>query len=249
MSDLVGIEVVEDRTARTRSDEGFLRLRRYTLRNVFADGTVSDGYPCDVVSRRCEDAVAVVLYDRGRQGEPRVALRTCLRPPVLLRREKGLEDDDPERLLLTEVVAGILEHEDAGPDGIEARAATESREEAGYDVDPDAVTNLGAPLFPSPGTSDEKVFFRAVATDLEDRSEPTGDGSVMEAEGSVVVLPLREAIRRCRDGEFADMKSEVALLRLCDRIGYVPALDRFLDELPEGIREEARALPPLLPEA
>ena len=71
---------------------------------------------------------------------------------------------------------------------------------------------------------------------------PAGDGSAMEAGGGVRVLPLLDAIAACRAGDVPDMKTEVALLRLADAIGYVPSLDRFVEDLPADLR--ARFAPP-----
>lgn len=241
------IEVVEDRTAASTCDDGFLRVRRLTLRNVYEDGTVSRTYACDVVSRRYVDAVAVVLHGRDAAGSVHVALRTGVRPPVWLREAKAIPHAPPAPRLLAEVVAGVIEDEDAGPGGLETRAAAESLEEAGYAVDAASVRPLGAPLFPTPGVADEMVHFRHAEVDLEARGEPEGDGSVMEEAGEVVVLPLREAIRRCRSGALPDMKTEVMLLRLADAVGYVPALDCFLNDLPEAVHRAACSLPPLLP--
>ena len=90
------------------------------------------------------------------------------------------------------------------------------------------------------------MLFRAVETDLDDRAGAVGDGSVMEEATEVVLLPLREAIRLCRTGEIPDMKTEIGLLRLCDAIGYVPALDRFVTDLPKYMQKRAATLPPLL---
>jgi ADP-ribose pyrophosphatase len=236
VSALRAIEVVRDVTGEGRPDEGFLRLRRLVLRDLYEDGTRSPEYPCDMVSRRRQDAVAVVLWGRGADRRPWVALRECNRPPVYLRRgQTFVQPDDRHHLLIPEVVAGLLEDEDAGSGGTARRAAAECREEAGYVVEPGDTRPLGAPLFPSPGITDEKVHFRSVEVVLEDRGLPTGDGSVMESSGRVVLLPLAEAVKACRRGEIPDMKTEVALLRLCDEIGYLHALDRFLDDA-EGLR-------------
>jgi ADP-ribose pyrophosphatase len=241
------LEVVEDRTASKGSAEGFLKVRRLVLRTVFADGGRSEPYDCDVVSRARTDAVAVVLYDAAREGGRRrgvrVALKTAVRPPVWLRRRASLTQPDDRRWdLLAEVVAGMLEPEDRGRDGVERRAAAEAREEAGREVRARDVRPLGAPSFPSPGVTDEKVHFRAAEAPLSGAFEPAGDGSAMEAGGGVRVLALRDAIAACRAGEVPDMKTEVALLRLADAIGYVPALDRFVEDLPAGLR--ARFAPP-----
>lgn len=245
---LRGIEVVEDRTEGSRCDEGFLQVRRLMLRNEFDDGTFSDPYACDIVSRRYVDAVAVVLFDRegGDDTKVRVALRKGFRPPVALRKELNLPHEERDVLDLAEIVAGVLEDEDSIPGGVEIRAAAECVEEAGVVVAPEDVRPLGGGLFPTPGVSDERVLFRHVEADLDDRGEPEGDGSPMEAGQEVILLSVREAIRRCRSGEIPDMKTEVALLRLCDAVGYLPQFDLFLEDLPKKWQKVARRLPPLI---
>jgi ADP-ribose pyrophosphatase len=219
VSEPTGIEVVRDESEGSRLDQGFLRLKRYVLRTTFSDGTASREYAYDVVSRRQVDAVAVVPWEVGPDARVRVLLKTGARPPVGLRARKDLVQPDAEtRLALVEIVAGLLEDEDRGPGGVERRAAIECREEAGLDVLPGAMEDLGAALFPSPGITDEKVHFRAVRADLGRRGRPVGDGSVLEEHGGVLVLDLEDAIRRCRSGEVPDMKTEVALVRLRDRL-------------------------------
>lgn len=215
---VVAIDIVEDRTESMGPDEGFLRFRRLILRNRHDDGSVSEPYPCDMVSRMHVDAVAVLIYD-VRDGVTRVALRTGVRPPLYFRPGKGIPHSDAsEEIMLTEMVAGLLESEDAGPGGVERRGAMECMEEAGYDVDPDDLQPIGAPMFATPGCADERVHYRCVETDLDVRGAATGDGSVMEEAGDVVVLELDEAIRRCRDGRIRDAKTELALLRLRDHL-------------------------------
>ena len=239
--DVVDLEVVGDQTKSKGSDEGFLKVRRLVLRNVRRDGSRSDPYPCDIVSRARTDAVAIVLYERRQRAdgrlEVRVALKVAMRAPVFLRRRLPLTQPDTRAYdAVAEVVAGMLEPEDAGPSGIARRAVSEAAEEAGLDVPPGAVTALGAESFPSPGITDEKVHFRAAEVRLDVRRVPSGDGSVMEEGTRVIVLPIREALAACRRGDVPDMKTEVALQRLCDAIGYLPSLDRFVDELPVGLR-------------
>lgn len=246
--ELRDVKVVGDKSATMRSDEGFLKVRRLTLVNVYADGEESRPYACDVVSRRQTDAVAVVLYETerggdGRRREVRVALKTGLRAPVWLRRRLALvQPDSHEWSVLAEIVAGLLEPGDSGAGGIERRASHEIEEEAGLSVPPGRVTALGAESFPSPGITDEKVHFRAAEVPLTGPLHPKGDGSVMEEGGGVALLPLREAIAMCRRGEIPDMKTEIGLLRLADAVGYVPSLDRFVEDLPPDLR--ARYAPP-----
>jgi ADP-ribose pyrophosphatase len=238
--DVVDLEVVEDRTKGSRADEGFLRVRRLVLRNVRRDGSRSAPYPCDVVSRARTDAVAIVLYDVAegppRPGRVRVALKVAVRAPIFLRRRIALTQPDARRYdVIAEIVAGMLEPSDTGTDGIARRAVHEAAEEAGISLRLTDVVPLGGESFPSPGITDEKVHFAAARTPLDGRRAPAGDGSVMEEGTRVVVLPVEEAITACRRGEIPDMKTELALLRLCDSIGYLPGLSRFVHELPGGL--------------
>lgn len=212
------IEIVEDRTATSRCDRGFLTLRRLVLQNRYGDGSTSEPYPCDVMERPGSDAVVCVLYD-VRGGAARVLLREAARPPIYLRREKAFVHPDPrEYTSILEVVAGLVEEVDApGPEGIRSRGAIEAREEAGAIVDADALEVLGGETFASPGTTDEKIYFCAARVDDLDalpHVTPEGDGSVMEEWARLHVLGLDDALARCRDGRIPDMKTEVALGRL-----------------------------------
>ncbi len=231
--DVLAVEIVEDRTAASRCDEGFLKLQRLVVRNRYSDGTSSDPYPCDLVRRPGSDAVVAVLFRRrGRRIE--VLLREALRVPIYLRRDRDFVHPDPrEYTSIQEVVAGMVERGDPpGPAGLRRRAAVEAHEEAGEVLPESAFTLLGGETFASPGTGDEKLYF--CAAELSAR-EPAGvahgDGSAMEEWSRLHVWELSEAIDACRDGRIPDMKTEVALLRLADHLGWVHSLRRFRDEL------------------
>lgn len=214
------LEILEDRTAESRCDEGFLTLRRLRVRHAYPGGAVSPDYDCDVVSRRGVDAVAVVLWQRGADGRVRVVLKEGVRPPVWLRRQRDLVEPDPHApLVLTELVAGMLEAGDAGADGRRRRGRAESREEAGLDVPLVAFESLGGALFPSPGITDERVeFLAAQVARLPEPDAAAGDGSGMEHGTRAVVWELDDALAACRDGRILDMKTEVGLARLRDRL-------------------------------
>ena len=235
---LTHMEIVEDRTAGARCDVGFLTLRRLMLRNVYGDGSTSVPYPCDVLERPGSDAVVSVLYER-RDGRIRVLLRESPRGPIYLRKDKTFVHPDPrEYLSILEVVAGLVEASDTpGPEGLRHRAAVEAREESGLDVRESSLVPLGGETFASPGTTDEKIFFCAAEADLTVRGAATGDGSVMEEWSRVHLIDLREAIVMCRDGRIPDMKTEVALLRLADHLGYLHQLDTFVGDLPAELGE------------
>jgi len=240
---LVGIEIVEDRTAESRCDEGFLKLRRLRLRNVYED-RVSEVYPCDVVSRPGSDAVVAVLYERGAGGRVFVWLREAPRAPIYLRRWKRFHHpDEREYLTIAEVVAGLVEPGDGeGAAGMRQRAAIEAREEAGFAVEASEFAVIGGETFASPGTSDEKVYYCAGPVRASELRTASGDGSVMEEVGRLVRLELTAAIEACRRGDIPDMKTELALFRLCDHLGFIPQLGCFASELPEPLRARYRRL-------
>ena len=221
-SDLADVEILADRAAELGPDDGFLKLQRLTVRNRYKDGSASEEYPCDVVSRENVDAVTIVLFEQ--QGEKvLVGLRENLRVPIWLRRHKdNIPFADAVQLdTMLETVAGVIEPQDVEgtkEQALRMRAVHEAKEEVGIDVDPAEVLDLGGASFPSPGITDEKVYFRAAEVSFAEASTARGDGSTMEEVGGLVILPLEEAIRRTRDGRIADMKTEIALLRLRDRL-------------------------------
>ncbi len=243
------IEIMEDRTAQSRCDEGFITVTRLVLQNVYTDGSKSEPYPCDIASRPGSDAVVAILYEVGATGEIRVILREGPRAPIYLRNRKRFEQPDTrEYLSIVEVVAGLLEPGDGSDlDGLRRRASIEAREEAGVDSSPEGFTPVGGESFASPGTSDEKVFFCACQVHGNAADAPRGDGSVMEEASQLVRYELGEAIELCRAGRIPDLKTEVALLRLADHLGYIPQLGCFRHELPPRLQQRYRRLGVALP--
>jgi len=201
-------------------DGGFLAIRRLRLRNVRDDGSRSAPYVNDLAVRPFGlDAVVVVVWHRD-GDRVRVLVRDGLRPTLAFGREPDRQVvPDPRRyLFLTELVAGILEAEDRGDDGIRRRAAAEVREEAGFEVDPARVQRLGAATFPSPGSLPEKFFLTAVEVDPAAQLPLTGDGSPMEEGATTRWLDLDAAIAGCLAGDLEDAKTELGLRRLRDHL-------------------------------
>jgi ADP-ribose pyrophosphatase len=210
--------VDDDRTVGTG---GFLAIRRFALRNRRADGSTSAPYVCDVVVRPYgQDAVVVAVYARGDGGAVRVLVRDGLRPALALARDAARAPiaEPPAALALAELVAGIVETGDRGEPGLRARAAHEVEEEAGFVVDPAAVTLLGAGMFPSPGCMIEKFYFCAVEVDARAQRPLVGDGSPMEEGARTRWVLLEEAITACTRGELCDLKTELGLRRLRDHL-------------------------------
>ncbi|HQR29880.1 MAG TPA: NUDIX hydrolase [Anaeromyxobacteraceae bacterium] len=221
------VEIVEDFTASSRCDEGFLHVRRYRARNRRVDGTLSPTYRIDVLDRPSLDAVAVCLWARTPHGVE-VLLRRQLRPAVLFRRGKARALPEPEPLLYEEIVAGLLEPGERGVEALRQRGAEEAREEAGVDVAPERLDPLGAAFYTLPGIVSEKIHLFAAEVDRGnaqgDHEAPAdGDGSPLEEGATLVWRGLDDAIAACASGEIEDAKSELAFRRLRDRIAGAPA--------------------------
>jgi ADP-ribose pyrophosphatase len=212
--DVTDIEVVEDFSSTARCDEGFLRLRRLRCRNRRADGTSSATYRVDVVDRPTLDAVSVLIYRRSARGLE-ILMRRNLRPAALFRRGKETVLPDPESYLhVEESVAGVLEPEDRGEQGLRARGAAEVREEAGIEVSPDELRLLGGPFFVAPGIISEKIHLAAVDVTGKTQGDPVGDGTPLEEGAALRWWPARELLAACRAGKVSDAKTEIALTRL-----------------------------------
>ena len=210
---VVDIEVVEDLTPGARCDEGFLHLRRLVCRNRRADGSRSRPYRVDVIDRPIPDAVAVLIWRRTPSGVE-VLTRRTLRPAAYFRRGLPLPVPDPEPYLtVEELVAGILEAEDRGLAGVQARAAAETREEAGYAVRPEEVEVLGPAFFMLPGIVSEKIHPTAVEVTGMAPGVPQGDGSPLEEGASLRWWPIHALLDACRRGEVADAKTELSVVR------------------------------------
>jgi ADP-ribose pyrophosphatase len=225
------VELIVDSDERTGSG-GFLEIRRLRLRNRRADGSVSAPYVCDSIARPYgQDAVVVAVFARGGggsgggdgaggAGDVQVLVREGLRPALVFGRSPMLAPlpEPPPALLFTELVAGIVEDGDRGEAGLRARAAHEVEEEAGFRVAAAEILLLGAGAYPSPGAMIEKFYFAAVEVDPARQEPLAGDGSPMEEGARTRWLGLDEAIAACERGEIPDLKTELGLRRLRDRL-------------------------------
>jgi ADP-ribose pyrophosphatase len=219
MHEVTDIEIISDDII--GREGGFLALRRVRLKNRRADGTLSAQYLADFIVRgKGVDAVIVAVWTRT-AGRVRVLLRDGLRIPLIVGRSDAPIPDTRKYLMFKEVVAGIIERGDVGEAGVKARAAIEVEEEAGFKVDPGAVEILGAGTFPSPGAMAERFWLTAVEVASESGGELLGDGSPMEEGAKTEWRDLDAAIAACVSGEIEDMKTELVLRRLRDRLHSV----------------------------
>ncbi len=219
MHRVIGLHVDGDQVI--GREGGFLAIRRLHLRNRRDDGSLSDPYICDFAVRpKGLDAVVVACWHRTAAGI-QVLLRDGLRPPLHFGRppERQVIPDRRTYMFFTELVAGIVEHDDRGDDGLRHRAAAEVLEEAGYTIDPAAVVLLGAAVFPSPGAQAEKFYLAAVEiADPGAQVSLAGDGSPMEEGATVRWMALDDAIAACVRGDIEDCKTELGLRRLSESL-------------------------------
>jgi ADP-ribose pyrophosphatase len=203
-----GFEVTGDERV---GEGGYLRLRRMRMRLLLSDGSRTAEGTWDYVERPIGlDAVVVAIF-RRRAGTVEVLLRHGVRVPVQFGRP-----EKPDRVLFPELVAGIVET----GDDLFQRAAAEAMEEAGLRVAPDSVQLLGPASFPTPGMCAEAFHFLCCEVAADAAAHPvTGDGSPFEEGARLEWAPLEEALARCGRGEIRDLKTEIGLRRLQQRLG------------------------------
>ena len=217
-AEVTALEVVEDFSATARCDEGFLQLRRLRVKNRRADGSSSSVYRVDVINRPKLDAVAVLVWRASAQGGQEFLTRENLRPAAYFRQDKQtVMPDGRSHLFCEEIVAGLLEPEDAGEPGLKIRCAAEVLEEAGFAVAPEAVVLLGGPFFLAPGILSEKIFAAACDVTGLTQSVPEGDGSPMEEGGKIRWRTAKELLAAFDSGLIQDAKTELILQRFLRR--------------------------------
>lgn len=215
------LHVTRDELVDAERSPRFLRLRSVTMSIEAADGARTGEGTWDFVERPLGlDAVVVVVYRRD-AGRVEVLLRQGLRVPVGVGRPG--QPSGPGRhpaVFVEEIVAGLVEHGEHGPNGLAERARVEVAEETGYELAPSAVRPLGAPLWASPGLCAEVLhFFAADATGVS-RSDAIGDGSPFEAVGEIAWYPVEIALDRIAKqlGGVGDLRAELGIRRLAEQL-------------------------------
>lgn len=213
----IALELLQEQSDGEAREHAFLHIRRQLLRARFPDGTTSEPFWYDSVDRSRLDAVVIAAHYRDEHNQRRVFLRSALRPALLVR-QAGEQPMAEKTTLggLWELPAGLVEADERSPDGLRACAARELHEEVGLQVDPEALHDLGPPVFPAPGMIGERQFFFHIEVDPLHRVTPPEDGSVLERGAVIVALPVLEAIQQARAGEIEDAKTELGLRRLAE---------------------------------
>jgi ADP-ribose pyrophosphatase len=212
----IRLEIVEDLGS---SGAGFLRIVRRRLRAHYPDGTSSAPFVYDEVDRDAIDAVVLCVHFLDASSVRHVYLRSAVRPPLAFRdrARSPRPAKDPPGGFLWELPAGLVETSEQSEAGLRHAAQREIREELGFDVTLEALSELGPSVFPVPAFISERHFFFEALVDPSQRVEPSLDGSALEHAGAVVSLPVAEVLERCRRGDFQDGKTELCLRRLIER--------------------------------
>ena len=215
----ITVDVVEDVTERMRPNDGFLRLRRYVLRNRRPDGTWSQNYRYDMVERDATDAVAIVLTKQI-DGETAFCIRSSLRPPLAFRPTYDLPfHETTAHPVQWEVPAGLVETEEKGDAGLRACAARETAEEVGLVVESTQFKALFGAVALSPGVIAEHLHFYVADVTHAKQVAIEGDGSPVEDDAVVRFVTLTEARALIESGAIKDIKTELAYWRLLGLAG------------------------------
>ncbi|MEW5806672.1 MAG: hypothetical protein AB1756_04915 [Acidobacteriota bacterium] len=203
------------------NEDGFLRLEKMTLKNIYEDGTSSRSYKTEMVHRRGIDSVAIIPYFFDEEGRLNIFLKRGIRPAVYFRKNLPLAiPDSSDNLYIYEAIAGSLEEEDRDEQSVAERASKEIFEELGFRVKVEDIEDLGGGFYPSHGQSSEKIHLRAISVRPEEKLEASGDGSVSEQDSRTEVIDAKKILEMCSRGEIEDPKIEIGVSRLCKKLQY-----------------------------
>ena len=177
----------------------FFTLKHHRCQIEYPDGTLSEEFHHDIVSRKNPDAAVMIAY-HIKNCEPMIYLRSCIRPSLANRFFEGGS--------IWELPAGIIENETA-----EEAAAREVEEEVGFKVEVSDMRLLGPPSFTCVGMTAEMMYFFAVKVDPNSQGEPKLDGSPLEKGGVVTPVCLSKIRCMISSGQISDLKTEVAVRR------------------------------------
>lgn len=176
----------------------FLDVKHYKCTAKYPDGSTSETFSHDVLTRKNIDAAVILAHE-----DTRIYLRSCVRPALF-------ERDDCNQW---ELPAGLIEPGESPVDC----ACREAEEELGFSLKPENFKELGHYTFPSVGTIGERIYFFSVSVKAENRTEPSLDGSPLERHGIVEAFDIDQALVMIQKGQLRDAKTELGIWRFYHR--------------------------------
>lgn len=180
------------------------RVIRATFQYRRFDGRMSE--PVTRINFERGNSVVLLLYDP--QDDAVILVRQFRYPVYASLAPHEREGDNAKRAWLLEIVAGVVDEDQA----VKEVAHRELLEEAGYEVRGELQPI--ATIYPSPGGTSERIHLFLGEVDHRQRIGK-GGGVVAEGEDTqIVVLPFREAMDMVARGEIRDAKTIIALQHL-----------------------------------
>ncbi len=213
MKEVKEVKVLDHKIC-SQFENPFFVHHKYKLQNIYSDKSISREYNIEFFDRKGYDCVAVIPFFR-KENKIFVGILKAFRPAIYFRKDYPLPLKDKRvYTFVYEAVAGSLEKNDKGNDGVLKRVVEELEEEAGFVVDKKNVFSLGGSFFPSHGQSTEKIHLFAVDVSNAKRVEARGDGSVNEELNRIEFFEINELQDMCVKGIVEDPKIEIGIGRL-----------------------------------
>jgi hypothetical protein len=206
----------------------FLGLGTAQVENCYQNGRKSKPYPVEFVVKKvgCDSVAILLFFIDG--GKIYVGLIETVKPVLYMRSRLPLPKNDMKRYVsFTGIIAGGLENLDGeGNSAINRRAAEEVMQEGGFSIRAEDLIDLGH-YFTSPGYAVEKMYVRAYELKEFTHEQIKGDGTSFEEGMQIKFKSIHEVMRMLDDGLIEDAKTEIALRRLCTKLGYIPEIGKW----------------------
>lgn len=218
-----------------RPFEGYMTVRRYAMELRADDSDMPQATHCNVLSGPGHNVALVAVVLMHPDGKLEVALKAGdTRPARVLRGEPYVK---------VGAVGGRLDKPGADAAAI---ARAEVTEELGATVVDGGLVPLGEVALPTmPGESSEADRYFLALSRFAGDARPKGDGEGLELPGLMrpLRLSVKELLAACDDGRVGEgSRVRTAYARAFDRLGYLPALDRYVFDLPESLRSRFSTL-------
>lgn len=209
---------------------GYMRVRRYACELSAEDSGLPQAAACNILSGPGHNVSLVAVLMMHPDGRLEAVLKQGdARPARVLRGEPYVK------------LGAVGGRWDMPGDDPAAVARREVLEELGAPVVDGGLVPLGEAALPTmPGESSEADRYFLALSRLPPNPAPEGDGGGMELPGLIrpVRMSLDELFAAEREGKIGEAgRVRVAYGRALDRLGYIPALGKYVFDLPEDLQK------------